>query len=348
MDNPKISVLIPMYNRKYCIQYCIDSALNQTFQDFEIIVRDNCSNDGSYEFVQEKYSQQINEGKIRLYKNEENIGLYKSQEAAIKVAKGKYFTILHSDDMILPHALQHLNEIVEKTNADVVHQSVCLDMPDGKFSSNLNDLKPSRLDATLFDGVVILPDDPNVRFSQWFSSGTMHDTQYNLFNKEFALNNELFSYEHDCYYTALLWIMLSKVLVKTSLPCYIRSNLQDAGKNSDFSCELFLFILKDIFQSIQDMDKFFPKVEFFRNNEHLQYTAKSRYISMQEVFFIISKKAYKDGITPELYDTAKEFFKKVFGDNYFYPMYLSNRLYTIIQGQRVDVINSSSKDASGK
>ena len=345
MDNPKIPVIIPLYNRRHCIEYCIDSALNQTFQDYEVIVRDNCSTDGSYEFVQERYSKQINEGKLRLYRNEENVGLYRSQETSIKVSKGKYFMILHSDDMILPHALQHLHEVVEKTNADVVHQSMCLDMPQGKFSNNINDLKPSRLDFMLFDGVVVLPDDPTFRFSQWFSSGTMHDTQYNLFNKKFALDNEIFAYEHDCYYTALLWIMLSKVLVKTPLPCYIRSSLNDAGKNANFSSELFLIILNDIFQSIKDMDNFFPKVDFFKNNEPAQYMAKARYISMQESFFIISKNAYKDGITPELYNTAKEFFKKNFGDNYFYPMYLSNRLYTITQNRRVDVINSVSTAA---
>ena len=212
-------------------------------------------------------------------------------------------------------------------------------MPKGKISDNIKELSPARLDVSIFDGVMIVPDDPYVRFPQWFSSGTMHDTQYNLYNKEFALNNEIFSHEHDCYYTALLWIMLSKVLVKTALPCYIRSNLQDAGKNACFSRESFLIVLKDIFQSIQDMDNFFQKVEFFRNKEYLQYMAKSRYIAMQEDFFIVYKKAYKNGITPELYDTAKDFFKKAFGDNYFYPMYLFNRFHAIIYGRKVDIIN---------
>ena len=46
MNLSKISVLIPMYNRKQCIEQCIDSVLNQTFQDFEIIVCDDGSIDG--------------------------------------------------------------------------------------------------------------------------------------------------------------------------------------------------------------------------------------------------------------------------------------------------------------
>ena len=43
MDTPKISVLIPSYNRKDIVEMCVNSALNQTFRDFEIIIRDDCS-----------------------------------------------------------------------------------------------------------------------------------------------------------------------------------------------------------------------------------------------------------------------------------------------------------------
>ena len=59
MDAPKISVLIPMYNRKHYIEDCVNSVLNQTFQDFEIIIRDNCSTDGSFEFVAKRYAKEI-------------------------------------------------------------------------------------------------------------------------------------------------------------------------------------------------------------------------------------------------------------------------------------------------
>ena len=130
MDNPKVSVLIPLYNRKHYIAQCIDSALNQTFQeDYEVIIRDNCSTDGSFEFVQEKYSQQISEGKIKLYRNSENLGEGGNTHALINDAAGKYTTILHSDDMYLPHTIKHLYEIAEKTNADVVHMSFYFNSP---------------------------------------------------------------------------------------------------------------------------------------------------------------------------------------------------------------------------
>ena len=60
MDAPKISVLIPLYNRKHLIDQCVDSVLNQTFTDWELIIRDDCSTDGVVEFIEERYAEQIN------------------------------------------------------------------------------------------------------------------------------------------------------------------------------------------------------------------------------------------------------------------------------------------------
>lgn len=61
--NPKISVLVPLYNRKHYISNVIDSVLSQSFQDFELIIRDDGSTDGSYDFVREKYAKYIGEAK---------------------------------------------------------------------------------------------------------------------------------------------------------------------------------------------------------------------------------------------------------------------------------------------
>ncbi len=74
MDTPKVSILIPLYNRIRYAEECIKSALNQTFQDTEVVIRDDCSTDGVFDFVREKFSEQISSGKIKLFRNEKNLG----------------------------------------------------------------------------------------------------------------------------------------------------------------------------------------------------------------------------------------------------------------------------------
>ena len=66
---PEISVIVPLYNARKYLQEAIDSVLAQTFQDFEIIVVDDCSTDGSWELVNRLYGE--NE-KISLYRHEGN------------------------------------------------------------------------------------------------------------------------------------------------------------------------------------------------------------------------------------------------------------------------------------
>ena len=68
MDAPKISVLIPLYNRKQYAADCINSVLNQTFTDFEIIIRDDCSSDSVVEFVQENFSDK----RIKLFRKKKS------------------------------------------------------------------------------------------------------------------------------------------------------------------------------------------------------------------------------------------------------------------------------------
>ena len=132
MDTKKISVLIPMYNRKIYIEDRINSVLKQTFSDYEIVIRDDASTDGVFEFVKNHYDKEISRGKIILLRNEKNLGELKTLSKLLFDAKGKYITILHNDDLYLPNALKTLYETAEKFSADVVHCTNFLtSAPDG-------------------------------------------------------------------------------------------------------------------------------------------------------------------------------------------------------------------------
>ncbi len=97
-SNPCISVIIPTYNRCWILKEAIDSVLSQKFTDFEIIVVDDGSNDGTAALLS-AYGDQIT------IIHQENRGVSAARNAGILIAKGRYIAFLDSDDMWLPEKL---------------------------------------------------------------------------------------------------------------------------------------------------------------------------------------------------------------------------------------------------
>lgn len=93
---PKVSVCIPTYNRAHYIGKTIQSILNQTFSDFELVIVDNASADNTEEVVRNFIEK---DNRLRYYKNAENIGLFPNFNRAIELARGDYIAIFHDDDL---------------------------------------------------------------------------------------------------------------------------------------------------------------------------------------------------------------------------------------------------------
>ena len=95
MEKKLISVIIPSYNRKDLIGRAIDSVLKQNYDDVEIIVVDDGSNDGTYEFLGETYKEYSN---IRIFKNAKNSGAGFSRKFGYNESKGSYIIFMDDDD----------------------------------------------------------------------------------------------------------------------------------------------------------------------------------------------------------------------------------------------------------
>ncbi|MCU0446113.1 MAG: glycosyltransferase family 2 protein [Microscillaceae bacterium] len=92
---PKVSVLIPVYNTEKYIAHTINSILNQTYQDWELVIVDDCSTDNTFQICQQ-YAQQ--EPRIRLFKNAKNLGMMPNWNHGISLCQGKYWGKLDADD----------------------------------------------------------------------------------------------------------------------------------------------------------------------------------------------------------------------------------------------------------
>ena len=107
---PKVSVLMPVYNTKEeFLKESVESILNQTYQEFElIIVDDGSSND--VEAIIKKY----NDSRIRFYKNEQNLGVAKTRNKLLGLAQGEYCAWQDSDDIAYPERLEKQVEFLDK------------------------------------------------------------------------------------------------------------------------------------------------------------------------------------------------------------------------------------------
>jgi glycosyltransferase involved in cell wall biosynthesis len=106
-----ISVVMSAYNAEKYISEAIESILNQSYEDFEFIIINDCSNDNTLEIIK-RYSSQ--DPRIKLINNKENLGLTSSLNKAIKSSKGKYIARMDADDISEKTRFEKQIEFLEK------------------------------------------------------------------------------------------------------------------------------------------------------------------------------------------------------------------------------------------
>ncbi len=111
---PRVSVIIPTYNRAHLIERAIQTVLSQTYQDLEIIVVDDGSSDNTEEVV-----MTLKDERIRYIRHEENKGAPAARNTGIQAAKGDYIAFQDSDDEWLPQKLEKQMKVFETVSAKV-------------------------------------------------------------------------------------------------------------------------------------------------------------------------------------------------------------------------------------
>ncbi len=114
---PKISVIVPVYNVEQYLEKCLDSLINQTLKDIEIILVNDGSTDNSYNIM--KSYREKNKDKI-ICLTKENGGQATARNMALKVARGEYVTFVDSDDWIDLNMLKSMFDIAKKDDLDIV------------------------------------------------------------------------------------------------------------------------------------------------------------------------------------------------------------------------------------
>jgi glycosyltransferase involved in cell wall biosynthesis len=151
MENkPLISIALCTYNAGPYLEKQLFSILEQSYENIEIVVVDDCSTDGTYERL-EKLKE--NHPKIRTYKNDVNLGFNKNFEKAIRLCQGEYIAISDQDDIWLPDKLEVLaNNIGD--NWLIFSNSELIDIDENRL--NIQILKPDfSLSNRSFKGILM-------------------------------------------------------------------------------------------------------------------------------------------------------------------------------------------------
>lgn len=127
--NPELSVVMPVYNNPHYFKFALESALNQDWKgSYEIVVVDNNESD---EFPNLKVVEQVNDPRVRYYRNAKNIGGVGNWNRCIKMASGKYVTFLHDDDMFLPTTISNAMKVAKKYPGKLVISTLKIIGPSG-------------------------------------------------------------------------------------------------------------------------------------------------------------------------------------------------------------------------
>ena len=179
---PEYSILVPVYNTEKYLKDCIDSVLNQTYQDFELILVDDGSTDSSPAICD---SFAARDKRVRVI-HTKNQGSILARKTALENAWGKYIFTLDSDDLIVPETVECVDSIFRKYNCDLVFY--CFKY----FSENSTDISHT------------------LNSNRYFNNGDMNEIYLLLLSRRFnSLCNKCF--RRDCFEPRLDFTKYSKI-----------------------------------------------------------------------------------------------------------------------------------------
>lgn len=146
-NNPKISILVPIYNVEKYLEECLKSLQNQTFANFEVLCLNDGSTDGSKEIIDTFAA--VDERFVLVDKP--NSGYGATMNKGLSLARGECVAILESDDKMFPNALDTLYSLQQKFDADVVKGDYCLYWSEPTKKEQKRNMFPVGMTGKLYD-----------------------------------------------------------------------------------------------------------------------------------------------------------------------------------------------------
>ena len=331
-----VSVVMPLYNAREMVKFTVDSILNQTLANIEVLIVDDCSTDGSPELCRGLYAH---DERVKMLQQPKNMGPGAARNTGIRSAKGGYIVFVDSDDEILPDALGKMLDTAKKFNADVVHSTQYFlpllgeddTMPVQMIDDSVT-LAPISGNATGkgFAEVTRLADDLASRFEDWKNRRISWNVFNKMFSRSFLLNNGIhFSdmkfaedmvFCFECLFKAKNYVMIPD---RSYIYRLTAASLSRAKKSS----AKIVTSLKAQLGAVYTMNRIFQGIPFFAENPRKAVSALEIVLADIEGGYI--RPAYQDlgEDTLRSDNIIHEFMLEEFGDKAPYVEFLFYELH---------------------
>lgn len=279
----KISVIIPVYNAEKYLGVCLESILIQTFQDFEVIVIDDCSTDASLA-VAESYLERF-DGRLKIICLEKNTGSGAvPRNVGLENSCGEYVFFMDADDLITDEAFETLYACAEEYSTEIIYME--------KFFSCDADLIPSEINISVWCNADSLVEEPTLdnddfkgRVRKFLSSKFCWSPWAKFLRRDFLINNDIkfprMTIAEDVIHTFEM-ICLAKKILRLPMPLYIcRENNTSMMRRERTPEQMIKFRTSPLIIGLECLEEFMHRIEFFNQNPVIRLQVLNFFALMQ-------------------------------------------------------------------
>ncbi len=300
----EVSVIIPVYNTEQYLRQCLDSVVNQTFKDIEIICVNDCSTDNSLQILKE---YQHKDNRIIIIDLTENKGAGNARNNGVNVAKGQYLTFIDSDDWIKENYIEVLYNAIKKYKTNVaVARIIKYDNIKKTF------IKYSKIHNFYNKSLKTSSDKKNILLSIPVAMVAAL-----IVEKDFVINNNIVfiktkQIEDLIYFFTLLSHNSSFVYIKDQLFFYRINRAESIMTNFNLSTKSNFMGIFNFFQDI---------IDIFKKAHSFDIYKKEIYVYL---FWFFCKKIVEQKLTNKEYFEAVKCYKSNFYQDNLYFLKVKN------------------------
>lgn len=312
----KISVIIPLYNAEKYLAVCLESILIQTFQDYEVIVVDDCSTDSS-PAIAESYLERFG-GRLKIIYLPENTGSGSiPRNVGINFSRGKYVYFVDNDDFLIDNALETLYNFAEKYQADIVCMERAFSCGEELFPNESDVGEIGLIPPRLFTNEPLIEvENLAERVEKFLRFSFGHPPWLKFLRRDFLVRNNLYLPEvkisDDLIWTFELICLAKKILrVPTTLYFY-RTNTQSVMNKKRPPEQEIRHWTNPLITGIDSLNEFMNGFELFNDKNNLRLYVLNFFAKIQLDFM---SNAFNSLDRHEVYKIFCEEFSKSKGDH---------------------------------